>query len=73
MSICSLVVQARPENLETVSESLSGMEGVEIHASSEAGKDMRRDKTACRFCGAGCSVLWGSNMAEMHPFMLYTR
>jgi len=38
MSICSLVVQARPENLASISESLSGMEGVEIHASSEAGK-----------------------------------
>ncbi len=38
MSICSLVVQARPENLASVSENLSAMEGVEIHASSEAGK-----------------------------------
>lgn len=38
MSICSLVVQARPENLKAVSDNLSTMEGVEIHASSEAGK-----------------------------------
>ncbi len=38
MSICSLVVQARPENLASVSENISAMEGVEIHAGSEAGK-----------------------------------
>jgi nitrate reductase NapD len=38
MSICSLVVQARPENLSSVSGDLSTMQGVEVHASSEAGK-----------------------------------
>jgi periplasmic nitrate reductase NapD len=38
MSICSLVVRARPENLTAVSDTLANMEGVEIHASSEAGK-----------------------------------
>ncbi|HGG61213.1 MAG TPA: nitrate reductase formation protein NapD [Gammaproteobacteria bacterium] len=38
MSICSLVVYARPEKLSTVSEALTAMEGVEIHASSDQGK-----------------------------------
>ena len=38
MSICSLVVHARPENLPSVSKSLGEMEGVEIHAQDESGK-----------------------------------
>ena len=38
MSICSLVVRARPEHLAAVSDTLANMQGVEIHASSDAGK-----------------------------------
>lgn len=38
MSICSLVVHARPENLASVGELLSAMEGVEIHGSNPDGK-----------------------------------
>ena len=38
MTICSLVVQAKPQQLETVKQSLNSMDGVEIHAQSEHGK-----------------------------------
>lgn len=38
MTICSLVVQAKPEHLEAVIESLTSMNGVEIHAHNEYGK-----------------------------------
>ena len=38
MTICSLVVQARPEHLESVNETLNAMKGVEIHAQNEFGK-----------------------------------
>ncbi len=38
MTICSLVLQARPENIEIVNESLKKMDGVEIHAQDKRGK-----------------------------------
>lgn len=38
MTICSLVVQSMPDQLETVNQSLLAMEGVEIHAQNEQGK-----------------------------------
>ena len=38
MTICSLVVQARPQYLDSVTESLSTMNGVEIHVQDERGK-----------------------------------
>ena len=38
MSICSLVVHTKPENINIVSERLSALDGVEIHAASEQGK-----------------------------------
>jgi nitrate reductase NapD len=38
MTICSLVVQTKPEYLETVIKSLTSMNGVEIHAQNEYGK-----------------------------------
>ena len=38
MTICSLVIQARPQNLTTVNASLKTMEGVEVHAQDERGK-----------------------------------
>ena len=38
MSICSLVVYTRPENLDSVADSLTSFEGVEIHARGEQGK-----------------------------------
>jgi nitrate reductase NapD len=38
MTICSLVIQAKPEYLDTVNESLNTMNGVEIHAQNENGK-----------------------------------
>lgn len=38
MSICSLVVHAKPEKLEPVTQLIADMEGVEIHAKSEMGK-----------------------------------
>ncbi len=38
MSICSLVVQTKPESIGSVTECLGEMEGVEIHATSDEGK-----------------------------------
>ncbi|HDK38179.1 MAG TPA: hypothetical protein ENG92_04100 [Thiolapillus brandeum] len=38
MTICSLVVQAKPQYVDAVVESLNTMEGVEIHAHDEYGK-----------------------------------
>ncbi len=38
MTICSLVVQTLPEQLEPVAQSLLEMEGVEIHARDAVGK-----------------------------------
>ncbi len=38
MTICSLVVQTRPEYLDAVNESLSTMNGVEVHAQNKYGK-----------------------------------
>ena len=38
MTICSLVVQTRPEYLDAVNESLNSMNGVEVHAQNEYGK-----------------------------------
>ncbi|MBL7003731.1 MAG: chaperone NapD [Gammaproteobacteria bacterium] len=38
MTICSLVLQAIPENLPPVIKKLEEMDGVEVHATNEAGK-----------------------------------
>ena len=38
MTICSLVIQTKPQNLETVNQSLNSMDGVEVHAQNEYGK-----------------------------------
>lgn len=38
MTICSLVVQAQPRDLEAVDRTLSAMRGIEIHAKDENGK-----------------------------------
>ncbi|MCW8930612.1 MAG: chaperone NapD [Gammaproteobacteria bacterium] len=38
MTICSLVVQAKPEYLDNVNETLNTMNGVEVHAQNEYGK-----------------------------------
>ena len=38
MTICSLVVQAKPEKLSEVSATLRKIEGVEIHVEDERGK-----------------------------------
>lgn len=38
MSICSLVVHAKPEKMESVTRALEALEGVEVHAQSEQGK-----------------------------------
>ena len=38
MSICSLVVYSKPENVPSVEDSLKAMEGVEINANSGDGK-----------------------------------
>ncbi len=38
MSICSMVVHSKPENLDHISASLNQMEGVEVRARDERGK-----------------------------------
>ncbi len=38
MSICSMVVHSKPENLDPVIVSLNEMEGVEVRARDERGK-----------------------------------
>ncbi len=38
MTICSLVLHARPEKLERVTGELEKMQGVEVHGASELGK-----------------------------------
>lgn len=38
MTICSLVVYARPENMDAIENKISTLEGVEVHAKSEDGK-----------------------------------
>jgi nitrate reductase NapD len=36
--ICSLVIQAKPQHLNSVSASLNAMQGVEVHVRGENGK-----------------------------------
>ena len=38
MNICSLVVHARPGQLEPVRQRLAALAGVEVHAASDSGK-----------------------------------
>ncbi len=38
MSICSLVIFTKPENLDAVAQRASDMESVEVHARSDDGK-----------------------------------
>ncbi|HIO91589.1 MAG TPA: ferredoxin [Leucothrix mucor] len=52
MTICSLVIQAKPEYIETVSQSLKSMEGVEIHAQTDQGKMIvSLDHPSRSYCG----------------------
>jgi nitrate reductase NapAB chaperone NapD len=51
MTICSLVIQAIPEQLTTVSQLLDGMEGVEVHAQDKYGKlIISIDHPSRRYC-----------------------
>ena len=38
MTICSLIIQVRPETLSPVSSTLAQMDGVEVHNKDERGK-----------------------------------
>ncbi|MEA3291478.1 MAG: chaperone NapD [Pseudomonadota bacterium] len=38
MGICSMVVHTKPENIQSVSQALTALEGVEVHAQSKEGK-----------------------------------
>ncbi len=38
MSICSMVVYAKPENAGTVEKAIKALEGVEVHGGTETGK-----------------------------------
>jgi len=52
MTICSLVVQAIPENLDAVCQSLTRMDGVEIHAQTDEGKlIVSLDHPSRSYCG----------------------
>ena len=52
MPICSLVIQAKPQHLSSVSASLSEMPGVEIHVQGETGKMVVSiDHPSREYCG----------------------
>ncbi len=38
MSICSMVLYTRPENVESVRHGIENIEGVEVHAATDEGK-----------------------------------
>ncbi len=38
MTICSLVLQAKPQHLEAIIDVLNTMDGIEVHAQNESGK-----------------------------------
>ena len=38
MTICSLVLQAKPQHLEAINAALNTMDGIEVHAQNESGK-----------------------------------
>ena len=38
MSICSMVLHARPENVRSVQHDIEKIEGVEVHAATDEGK-----------------------------------
>ena len=38
MTICSLVIQTKPDYLKTVNKSLTNMDGIEIHTQNKQGK-----------------------------------
>ena len=38
MTICSLVLQAKPQYLEEINAALNAMDGIEVHAQNEFGK-----------------------------------
>ena len=38
MTICSLVIQTKPDHLKAVNKSLTSMDGIEIHTQNEQGK-----------------------------------
>ncbi len=52
MPICSLVIQAKPQHLSSVSASLNQMQGVEIHVQGENGKMVVTvDHPSREYCG----------------------
>ncbi|MCK5809926.1 MAG: chaperone NapD [Cocleimonas sp.] len=38
MTICSLVVQTKPDHIHSVNQSLTSMDGIEIHSQNKQGK-----------------------------------
>jgi len=52
LTICSLVIQTKPQHLSSVNASLNAMQGVEIHAQGENGKMVVTvDHPSREYCG----------------------
>jgi len=65
MAICSLVVQANPQYLDVVRESLSAMPGVEVHAQNDLGKMVVSiDHPSREYCSQAMA-----DMAQIHGVM----
>ena len=63
MTICSLVVYSKPENTASVENSLTDMDGVEVHVSDASGKLVvtvdHTDRTRCSETIMGLSAVPG--------------
>ncbi len=63
MTICSLIVQTIPENINTVNATLENIQGVEVHAQDESGKMVvtidHPDRDYCSKTMADISVING--------------
>ncbi len=65
MTICSLVVLARPQNIEEVNNLLNAMDGVEVHARNEQGKMVISiDHPSREYCSKAMT-----NMSHMNGVM----
>ena len=74
MTICSLVVYARPDKAKAVETRIAAFEGVEIHASDRSGKLVvsidHPDRTHCSETIMGMSTIDGVlNAALIYEYM----
>ncbi len=65
MTICSLVVQAKPQHITTINKALLTMDGVEVHAQNECGKMVVTiDHPSREYCSKAMT-----NLAQMDGMM----